>query len=117
MECKVPQCPLNPAVTEFRINSLESAVGKIADAVQEIAQNTTQIAQLEVRHSETRDGLTRAFGEIEKLQKKDTDADTRLKAIEVEMPGLKETRGWVTRAMLAIIAVVGLAVVALVVTK
>lgn len=102
---------------EHRLSAVERAVEKIAEAVQVIAMNTTQIAQLEVRHTETRDGLTRAFDEIEKLQAGDVKADERLKLIEVEMPGLKETRNWVTRAMVGVVGFVGLAVIGLVVLK
>jgi hypothetical protein len=116
-DCQVPLCPLNPQVTEFRITSLEQAVTKIADAVSEIAANTTQIAKLEIRHTETRDGLDRAFQEIRNLQAEDKVTDSRLKVIEIEMPGLKETRGWVTRAMLGIVAFVGVAILGLVVLK
>lgn len=96
-----------------RLDCVERAVEKIAEAVQEIAKSTNQLAQLEIRHAETRDGLERAFDEIGRIQTSDKEIDTRLKLIEVEMPGLKETRSWVLRAMLAVLSVVGLAVVGL----
>lgn len=108
---------MNDKVLEHRIDCVERAVEKIADAVQEIAKSTSQLAQLEIRHAETRDGLERAFDEIGCLQKTDKETDLRLKAIEVDMPGLKETRSWVLRAMLAVLGVVGTAMVGMVVLK
>lgn len=100
-----------------RLDCVERAVEKIAEAVQEIAKSTNQLAQLEIRHAETRDGLERAFDEIAGLQRTDKEIDARIKTVEVEMPGLKETRGWVLRAMLALCCAVGLAVVGLVLVK
>ncbi len=105
------------AVLEHRLNSVERAVEKIADAVQEIASNTTQIAKLEVRHAETRDSLERAFDEIGRLQGECAKFDDRLKVIEVEMPGLKETRALVMKGILVVLGVVALAVIGLVIPK
>lgn len=40
--------------------------------------------------------------------------NARVHVVEKEIPSLKETRGWIVRGMLAILGVLGLAVVALV---
>ena len=82
-----------------------------------IAKSTNKLAQLEIRHAETRDSLERAFDEIAGLHKVDKENDMRLKLIEIEIPGLKETRSWVLRAMLAVLGVVGTAMVGMVVLK
>ncbi len=114
------------------MSAVERAVEKIADAVERIAESTAKMAQLEIRHAETRDGLERAFGEISRLQEqvrgneirvhnlevgKVIDAEKRIKAIEIDMPALKETRGWVVRAVIGIVALVGAALLALVIMK
>ena len=109
------------AVFDHRLTVVEGAMDKIADAVGEIAKSTTQIAALEVRHAETRDGLERAFDEIAKIQTQAAadkkSADDRLKLIEVEMPGLKTAKDWVYRGMAGICTIVVVAVVSLVVAK
>lgn len=99
---------------EHRVSAVEKAVERIAEAVHEIAQNTTTIARLEVKHGETRDGLDRAFNEIAKLQSEDVDLDQRLRDVEIEMPGLRDIRDLVRRAMYSIVGLVGLAVIAVV---
>lgn len=40
--------------------------------------------------------------------------DTRVRAIELEVPGLREARAWIVRAGLIVIGLVGMAVIALV---
>lgn len=134
----------NPEQTrlfDHRLTSVERAVETIASAVQEIAKNTTQIARIEVLHAETREGLERAFKEISLSRAACTKNEERLRTIEIDMPalreakveqgeiekrvlvietampGLKETRSWVLRAMLALCGVVGVAVMATVLTK
>lgn len=102
---------------EHRLSSVEKAVESIAHAVQEIASNTTQIVKLEMQHAETRAGLERAFEEITKSRTTCEKCDERLRTVELDMPGLRETRGWVLRLMLGVVGVVGLAVVGLVIIK
>ncbi|MBP8294344.1 MAG: hypothetical protein KAX65_16320 [Caldilineaceae bacterium] len=102
---------------EHRLSSLERAVESIANAVQEIAHNTTQIVRLEQQHAATRDGLERAFEEITKSRRACEKCSERLRVVEMDMPGLRETRSWVLRLILGVVGVVGLAVVGLVIIK
>lgn len=128
-------------ILTHRVTALEETLGEvmgeIRDGIREIATNTGKLAVLEERHAETRDGLTRAFDEIKRLQGVKCDAttceaikvtcksleervssvETRTGAIDTVMPGLKEMRTWViTLAGIVIVAVVG-ALIALVVVK
>lgn len=129
------------AILHHRVTGVEStmreAIGEIRDGIREIAANTGKLAVLEERHAETRDGLVRAFAEIDKLQTAKCDIagcrgmesrvhqlerqlptglEDRLHGIELAMPALKEARKWVVTGVLFIVGIVGAAVVALVVT-
>ncbi len=126
-------------ILTHRVTALEdtmgSVMGEIRDGIREIAVNTGKLAVLEERHAETRDGLTRAFDEIKRLQNQKSDMaafanvkagfssletrvtnlETKVGEIKTDMPGLKEMRTWViTLAGLVIVSVVG-ALLALVV--
>lgn len=126
-------------ILTHRVAALEdtmgSVMGEIRDGIREIAVNTGKLAVLEERHAETRDGLTRAFDEIKRLQNQKcdmaacanvkagfssletrvTNLETKVGEIKTDMPGLKEMRTWViTLAGIVIVSVVG-ALLALVV--
>lgn len=111
---------------------MREAIGEIRDGIREIAANTGKLAVLEERHAETRDGLVRAFSEINKLQTAKCDVagcrstetrvvnlersipnnlEDRLHGIEIAMPALKETRRWVVAGVLSVVSVVGFAVI------
>jgi hypothetical protein len=96
-------------VIEYRLKVLEDAVTDIRAAVKGIDQSLATLARLEERHAETRDGLGRAFKAIEKV-------DGRVKSIEVEIPTLKLTRGWVITFTVGCVGLVLLAVAKLVIT-
>lgn len=104
-------------LVEHRLSAVERAVESIAHAVQEIANNTTQIVRLEMQHAETRAGLERAFEELGKSRIACDKCRERLHVVEVQMPGLLETRSWVLRLMLGVLAIVGVALVATVIVK
>ena len=128
-------------ILTHRVTALEETLGEvmgeIRDGIREIATNTGKLAVLEERHAETRDGLTRAFDEIKRLQVSKCDSaacesikatcrsleekagamEQRAVAIETVMPGLKEMRTWViTLAGIVIVSVVS-ALIAMVVVK
>lgn len=104
-------------VLHHRVSAVERAVERIADAVEKIGENTAQLAVLEQRHSETRDGLERAFDAIGKCETRHESTESRLRDIEMSMPGLRETRRWVIGGILAMCSMVGAAVIGLVLVR
>jgi len=98
-------------VLHHRVSAVERAVERIADAVEKIGENTAQLAMLEQRHAETRDGLERAFEAIKKTEAGHDAHETRIRTLEIDMPALLETRRWVIGGILAIVALVGLGLV------
>jgi hypothetical protein len=89
---------------DFRISSLETTVSEVKDAVKSIDQSLKTLASLEVRHSETRDALARAFTKMQ-------DHEDRLRVIEVEMPTIKLIRNWVAAGVISCVGMVGAAVI------
>jgi chromosome segregation ATPase len=128
-------------ILAHRVDAVETtireAINEIRDGIREIASNTGKLAVLEERHAETRDGLNRAFAEISRLQagkceqaacssvkaaaqsleSRMESLEGRASAIEIALPPLKEARSWVVSGMVGIVAIIGLAVVALVVVR
>ena len=90
---------------EFR-----QAVREIRDLSQRQADSLESLVRLEERHGESREALSRAFATLK-------DHDTRMGAIEREMPGLLETRRWVVSGIIGLVAIIGIAVAGLVVNK
>ena len=124
---------INP--TEARIVALERAIEDIRDAV-------VTIARLEERHAETREAISRCFQVSEKnteaiaatntaiLAAKDSarERDTALRTeyesmrlqmerIEGLMRPLEELRGFVVRAVIGVVGMVGIALVGLVLVR
>ena len=88
---------------EMRVARVESDVTEIKSAVKSIDESLKALVRLEVHHEETRDGLHRAFSEIEKIEE-------RLSSIEVKMPTLQLTSGWVISALIIAAGATGAAV-------
>lgn len=84
------------ALTQYRINMIESTL----EAVRE---NLIKLAQLEQKHLETKESLTRAFDSM-------NDINARLREVEKEMPTLKLVRGWVIAGFLGILSLLGVAI-------
>lgn len=91
----------NDKLTDYRLKTVE-------DAVKSIAENLTTLTALEQKHLETREALGRAFDTLDKH-------DGRIKAVELEMPTLKLTRGWVITGVIGIVSLVGIAATSLVI--
>lgn len=100
--------------TEFRLSAVERAVGDIRTAIDRIADAMAQIARLEEKHTETRDAIGRAFSEIGELKRETAHVRMELVAIRGELKPLQESRSWINAAMLGIVALVGTAVIGLV---
>jgi len=131
------ECGSN-AVLDNRVSNLEKGFDKMSTAVESIAESLTTLARLEAHHEETRGAVTRSFKAIEKCEKKIEDLeesrvkkadcskchadqkelekaqDTKIAAIEVEMPTLKLVRRWVIAGVMGIMGIFGVAVLHLV---
>lgn len=95
------------SVMEYRISALEGSVNEIKSAVKSIDSSLQVLSRLEQRHAETRDGLGRAFSEME-------DHEKRLRVMEVEMPTTKLIRGWIITAVVGTLGIVGVTALKLV---
>jgi chromosome segregation ATPase len=93
-------------VLEYRVATLEGAVVEIKSAVKSIDSSLQTLAKLEVHHTETRDSMARAFMEL-------TDHETRVRAIEAEMPTMKMIRNWVVAGVVGVVSMMGAALVTL----
>lgn len=91
-----------------RVIRMEGAIGEIRDAVKIIAPAIVQLATLEAKHMATRESIGRAFQEIDEL-------GIRVTLVERDMPVVKLVSSWVQRAVVAVLGIVGLAVLGLVV--
>jgi DNA repair ATPase RecN len=96
-------CNEDTRVLENRVSHVEKAVDEIRDAAKSIDASLKVLARLEVAHGETREGLGRAFKDIE-------DHEDRLREIEKDMPTLKQAHGWVVSGVIAVVGLAGLAV-------
>jgi len=108
---------MSSELIEHRLTAVESALTKVAQAIEDIAASTRLIAQLELKHAETRDALERAFGEIAKHKSECDRIDGRLRDVEMEIPSLTEMRMKFDKALYSIVGLVGVALVGLVLAK
>lgn len=83
-----------------KVDDLRSGMSKLTDAM-------TSVVRLEVQHQQV--SMSQAT-----LREKQDAIDKRLESVERLMPGLVETRTWVIRWVLGVVAAVLLAVAALV---
>lgn len=79
-------------------------LSRIDDTLEAMAKNLERLTTLELRHATTRE-------EIDKVVKAVNSHDHRIKAVEIEMPMLKTIKGWVVGAVLFMVAMVGAAVI------
>ena len=95
------------AVLDVRVTNLEKVVERVSTAVESIDESLKTLTRLDVKHDETRDGLSRAFISLE-------DHEKRMRTVEVEMPTVKLARGWAMSGVIGIVGVLGLAILHLV---
>lgn len=111
--------PENDEMIAYRLSNLEKSTSEMAVAVKSMAESLAILATIEVQHKETREALGRCFRDIEKNKTEQAvinkDIEIRTKSMEVEMPMLKMVRGWNIAGVTGVFALVGLAIVALVV--
>ena len=83
-----------------RLTRIEAAISVISTAI-------VDIARLDQKHISTAEALSRVFEEIKAT-------NVRVSAIELALPVLKLTSGWVRTGVIGIIALVGIAVIGVV---
>lgn len=100
--------------SDARLKSLEigqattqEAILAIKDTLKGIGDSLETIATLETHHQYTRESINRAFVEIKRVNERVTKLSERVQALEIQLPGLVEARGWIILAMLSIVASVG----------
>lgn len=86
-----------------KVDSVAAGVSKLTDAMEVLVKH-----EVKMEHN---------AAEVRELRMAQSDQEKRLQAIERKVPGWDELRVWVIRAGLGVIAVVGLALLALVVAK
>lgn len=83
---------------------IENAVQEIGRAIASIAETSRQA---EMRHADHQKTVDRVFERFDKVDARMDMQDKRLQEMEVHMPGLKEMRGWIVGAILAIVVAAG----------
>lgn len=89
-------------MSEQRINILEQTVVRIDGKLDGIAETLQSLARIEERQMSTTERLRNG---AETMQ----DHEERLRAIEVRMPGLVESRKWVVMGVLSGVGMIGAA--------
>lgn len=96
------------------VTNLHSGVGELKEGVNELRGGMIALTRLSIN-------LERQAEDYGKTQAQMSLMDGRLRTVETtlasELPPLKEARAWAVRGALAVIGVVGLAVIGLVVVK
>ena len=92
------------------VRALKSDTSRIGSGVDQLQQSMAVLG----RHAVL---METQSAEISSLRLKHDGHDSRLRAIEADMPALKEARSWMVRAVLMVLSGVGLAVLALVLVK
>ena len=104
-----------------RMERIEKTQERMAEAIERQASTVEKVAVLLAKHEEHSNAIGRAFDEIESVREemfeKDRDKETRLRDVEVELPTLKLTRGWVISFTLGGTGLLCLAVAGLVLTR
>lgn len=98
------------ALIEREQEDFRNVLRDLRDISRVQSESLQKLVVLEERHHESRESLARAFGVIK-------EHEERLQVIERELPPLHETRRWIISGVLGVLAVVGLAMLAMVVIK
>lgn len=91
----------------MRLDGMQSDLGEMKTTLRELAASVARLAVIEEKQANTTAALERAFSAVDKVQGDGRELDHRLRTIELVLPGLVETRSWVTRGILAGLAMMG----------
>lgn len=103
------QDPVRMARIEVQLGYVVDEQRRTNGVLEDIGDALRQFAVLESKQHEDRRAIERAFSEIDKTNK-------RVTAIEQEMPMVKLASGWVFKAVLGVLAVLGVAALGIVIT-
>ena len=96
-------------------------VGRALSGIEQLAQAMSAVVRLEVKHDATAQSIEQVSGRLDAhMARSDllhTDTTKRIADIEKDMPQLKETRTWVTRAIAVVVVAVMMAVMGMVIVE
>jgi len=95
---------------DFRLTQLETVIMRIESKMDKMTEALQTLARLDERDTATQQRLIDGAKTM-------SDIQVRLSEIEHHMPGLKEMRSLITKAVIGCLSAVGLAVLALVLHK
>lgn len=100
----------DPAVSllDARLQSLHLDVGEIKHALKDLTAAITKLALIEERQTQASLALERAFGAVEKLEKKLEDIDNRLRSIEKNDVSQSRTSEYVDKAIWAAVGLLAM---------
>ena len=101
---------MSEEANHFRLSQMETVVMRIETKLDKMTEALQTLARLDERDTATQQRLIDGAKTM-------ADMQLRLTAIEQHMPGLKEIRALVNKAIMGVVSAVGLAVVALVLHK
>ena len=84
----------NTEVIITRLSALSGDVSELKDALRDIATAITRLALVEERQTQTNGAMARAFNQLDKIE-------SRVSAIEKEMPTYRQSSSWVASAVWA----------------
>jgi len=90
------------------INEIKRSISKMADAIK-------TLAVLEQKHYGLSEAVKRAHERIDHQGKVTVGLDGRLRLIEVEIPVVRLASGWVFKAALGVLALLGAAALAVII--
>lgn len=98
------------AKVEIQLNNVAADMVEVKEALKSIAKSLSTLAVLEEKHNTVTDALKRAFIHIERNEE-------RIGAIEKVMPVVVLTSGWVFKAVLAVMGILGAAAITTIMTR
>lgn len=90
-----------------RMARMEGILERMETAMSNMANAITELVRLDQKQIETANGLSRAFAALKELE-------ARIATIELAIPILNLTSGWVRSGVVAVVGIVGFAIIYLV---
>ena len=102
-------------------SEMREVITSLRESQQSISNSLERLVRLEEQHVETREALSRAFAAIEKLAMNSheiklqipSSLEPRLRAVEMQMPGLLELRRWLVAGVMSVVGLIGCGLIGL----